>query len=321
MRVSNTLRRLSRRTLMAFVTASLLAVSVLGGSASAATPNWDMEPVVLLPSSVTPGEAAGYKVTIRNDGPSNIAQLFLVAYLGDTDSPAPTPVYTKVAPKGSCPNTGGSLYCTLGSLKAGKSVTVTVAFTTPTEGATFSIRFVANTTGATSSDGGTSHGDTIDETGTTTLTSDPDFAGRFVLGNNLTVANGLALGADNHQSTTVYAPASIIPVTVADGDQVTPVVCPAELGCWSQTSEIHVNDGVPAGIFKVEIGIYKDLSQSVDGVYHEFDAGHVPASETITTKCPKHGKPSSPCFTAENIGGGSILVTVWLLENGKISNY
>ena len=321
MHVSRNLRRVRvRRTLMAFVAASMLAGSVFAGSVTAATPNWSMDPVVLLPSAVTPGDVAGYKVTINNAGPSNVSQLYLVAYLGDTSSPAPTPVFTSVTPKGSCPNTGGSLYCILGPLKSGKSVTVTAAFTTPADATSFSIRFEANTTGATSSDGGTSHGDTIQQTGTTTLTNDPDFAGRFVLSGALKVSNGLALGSGNLQSTTVYAPKTGIPVTVADGDQTTPLVCPVT--CWSETSEIHVDSGATFnGLFKVEIGIHKDLSQQVNGVYHEFDDGQVPASETITTKCPKNGNPSAPCFKVGNLGGGNILVTVYLLKNGKIGQF
>ena len=317
MRVSKNLRRVSRRTLMAFVTASALAVSVFGGSASAATPNWSMDPVVSLPSSVTPGAAAGYRVTINNAGPSNVAQLYLVAYLGGTTSPAPNPVFTFTT-QGSCPNTGATLYCTLGSLKAGKSVSVTVAFSTPADATAFSIRFEANTTGATSSDGGTSHGDTIQQTGTTALSSDPDFAGRFVIGSTQ-VANLQVLTSANLQSTKVTAPTTNIPVTVADGDQVSPLICP--IACWSETSEIHVNSGIPAGLFKVEIGIDKDLSGTVNGIYHEFDTGHVPASETITAKCPKNGTPSSPCFSVSKLGGGDMLITVWLNENGKIGSF
>jgi hypothetical protein len=308
----------ARRTLLAFAVTSMLAASAFAGSVTAATPNWSMDPIVLLPSAVTPGDAAGYGVTINNAGPSNISQLYLVAYLGGTDLAAPAPVFTSTT-QGSCPNTNDTLYCSLGPLRAGASVSVTVAFMTPAEGTEFSIRFEANTTGATPSDGGTSHGDTIERTATTTLSDDPDFAGRFVLSGTQTVSNLLLLGPGNLQSTTVHSPTTGIPVTVADGDQAGTLVCtPA---CWSETSEIHVDGGADNGLFKVEIGIDKDLSETVHGVYHEFDPGHVPASETITDKCPKHGSPSAPCFSVTNLGGGDILVTVWLAENGKIGNF
>jgi hypothetical protein len=294
---------------------TLLASSIATGSAVAATPNWSMDTVVSLPSAVTPGEAAGYLVTIRNDGPSNIAQLYLTAYAGTSDDPAPNPVFTSTT-AGSCPNTGGTLYCTLGNLSSGASVSVTVAFTTPTDATSFSIRFEANTTGATSSDGGTSHGDTIEGVGTTTLSDDPDFGGRFVTTGNPTVANGLALGPGNLQSAKVHAPAVNIPVTVADGDQTTPITCPET--CWSETLELNVGGGTsyPA-LFKVEIGVHKNLSETVHGFYHVFDAGQIPAAEDIVTKCPKNGTPTVPCFSVAKVGGGNILVTVWLEENGK----
>lgn len=311
-------RARARRTVVSMLAALAMAVSVVGGPVSAATPNWTMDDVVLLPASVTPGQAAGYEVTIRNGGPSNVSQLFLIAYLGDTQTAAPNPVYSATT-GGTCPNTGGTLYCKLGQLKSGKSVTVTAAFTTPTDAATFSIRFEINTTGATTSDGGSSHGDTIQKTGTTSLTNDPDFAGSFVL-STTPVANAQGLSSANPQSTKVNPPTPNIPVTVADGAGVTPVNC--TIACFSQTSEIHVGRGaIFNGLFKVEIGIHKDLSQTVNGIYHEFDQGHTPTAETITAKCPKNGNPNAPCFTVANTGGGHILITVYLRENGKIGAF
>ena len=319
MRATNSIRRArARRTVISVLAAAALAVSMFGGSVSAATPNWSIDDVVLLPPSATPGEAAGYAVTIRNAGPSNVSQLYLIAYLGDSQTAAPNPVYTATT-GGSCPNTGGTLYCKLGQLKSGKSVTVTVAFTTPSDATSFSIRFEANTTGATTSDGGSSHGDTIVKTGTTALSNDPDFAGRFVVGST-PVANDQALSSANPQSTKVITPAANIPVTVADGDQTTPVNC--AITCWSETSEIHVNQGaIFNGLFKVELGIHKDLSETVHGIYHEFDAGHVPAAETITAPCPKNGNPNAPCFSVSKLGGGHILISVYLRENGKIGAF
>lgn len=303
------------RKLTGVTVASVLALSVFSGSASAAPPNWSMDPVVSLPESVSPGEAAGYLVTISNAGPSNISQLYLIAYLGDTTIPAPDPVYTSPT-KGSCPNTNDTLYCSLGQLRSGKSVSVTVAFPTPTEGTDeFSIRFEANTTGATSSDGGASHGDTIVATGTTTLTSDPDFAGRFVIAGLQDVFNNQALGSGNLQTTRVGAPALGIGVTVADGPPAT--WCPT---CTSESSEVNVNNGATfSNGFKIEIQVSNDLvNGSISTVYHQLD--DEVTVEAITTACPKNGNPNAsqmPCFKVKNLPGGNALVTIWTTVNGK----
>ena len=134
------------------------------------------------------------------------------------------------------------------------------------------------------------------------------------------MANAQGLSSANPQSTKVNPPTPNIPVTVADGAGVTPVNC--TIACWSQTSEIHVGRGaIFNGLFKVEIGVHKDLTQTVNGIYHEFDAGHVPAAETITAKCPKNGNPNAPCFTVTKLGGNDILITVYLRENGKIGAF
>lgn len=305
------------RKLTGVTVASVLALSVFSGSASAAPPNWSMDPVVLLPDTVSPGGAAGYLVTINNAGPSNISQLYLIAYLGDTTTPAPDPVYTSPT-KGSCPNTNDTLYCSLGQLRSGKSVSVTVAFPTPTEGPEFSIRFEANTTGATSSDGGASHGDTIVATGTTTLTSDPDFAGRFVIAGLQDVFNNQALGSGNLQTTRVGAPAVAIGVTVKDGTLASDDGwC---LICTSESSEVNVNNGATfSNGFKIEIQVSKDLvNGSISTVYHQLDDGET--VEAITTACPKNGNPNAaqmPCFRTKNLPGGNTLVTIWTTVNGK----
>lgn len=304
----------ARRTLLALTSASILAVTVFSGSASAAPPNWSMDPVVLLPSAVTPGDVAGYRVTINNGGPSNISQLYLIAYLGDTTTPAPDPVYTSPT-KGSCPNINDTLYCSLGQLRSGKSVSVTVAFMTPADATSFSIRFEANTTGATSSDGGASHGDTIFQTGTTALTDDPDFAGRFVTSGLQTVANDQALGSGNLQTTRVGAPALGIGVTVADGTPAS-AWCPT---CTSESSDVSVNNGATfSNGFKIEIQVSNDLvNGSIATVYHQRDDLTV---EEITTACPKNGNPNAAqmrCFRTKNLPGGNTLVTIWTTVNGK----
>lgn len=302
-----------RRT-ASFFAAAMLAASMFASPAAAAPPNWSIDPVTLLPSAVTPGDAAGYQVTIRNGGPSNISQLYLIAYLGTSTEPAPNPVFTSTT-RGSCPNTGGTLYCNLGSLRKDQAVSVTVAFPTPSDATSFSVRFEANTTGATTSDGGASHGDAIQQLATTALTNDPNFAGRFVTSGLQTVANSQTLSSGNPQTTKVNAPALAIGVTVQDGTPASDW-CP---NCDSQTSQVNVNQGAlyPQG-FRIDIQVSKDLvNGSIETVYHQKDDLTV---EAVTTQCPKNGNPNQnqmPCFKTQNLGGGNTLVIIWTKVNGK----
>ena len=220
------------------------------------------------------------------------------------------------------------LDCTLGAINKNKSATVTVAYQTNVDWSAAQGYLRGQHDGCRRRQPGSSHGDVLQAVGLTPFGGGANFGGRFLLGTDLVVSDGQGLSADNRQSTTVNAPKSTIGVSVADGDQTTPVVCP--VACWSETSEIHVDQGAFFGSgFKVEIGIYKDLSQTVHGVWHEFDTpklvgGVTVTGESIVTKCPKNGIPTSnqiPCFTSVSIGGGNILVTVWLKENGKIGNF
>lgn len=303
----------------------VLASSVVTGGALAATPSWEMS-VTPLPSEVKPGDVAGYRVVISNIGTSNISQVFLTNALDTKDGLTAADPYVILptayvaTSQGSCDPVDERLDCTLGAIRSHKSATIVVAYDTETTWTQLRVIFEANTTGVAGDNPGSSHGDVLQGIGLTTTNESDNFGGRFVTTGNQAVSNELALGPGNLQSTTVRSPMVGIPVTVADGDETTPITCP--VACWSETSEIHVDNGaVFNGLFKVEIGIYKDLSKTVHGFYHVFDAGHVPAAEDITTKCPKNGTPSSPCLSVTKLGGGSILVTVWLKENGRGANY
>lgn len=258
--------------------------------------------VVSLPTAVAPGEVAGYQISIHNRGPSNIAQLYLFAAT-KLDRPA----YQDPLP--GC-NTTGRFYCALGQLKAGATVSVTVAYTTSGTG-TFSVDFEANTTGATSSDGGTSHGDTNPGTGTTSLISSNDFAGRFV--NSLaqqTVQNDQSIVAGNVQATKVVVNNQLIPVTVQDGSGRNPSFtctlatktfsCPSDL--FGEWSSVNVNNGATfSSYFTVTITI--DAAQVGKGVtknnlvvYHQFGAS---SEELISADCSAGGVPCRSVTTGK----------------------
>lgn len=314
---------------------ALLALMVLGpGVTSAATPGWTMN-VTTLPSTVSPGAAAGYRVVITNAGKSNIAKLALT----DSRTEAPVSVTTSA---GSC-NSAGQLLCNLGALRSGASVTVTVAYLT--SGASpFSITFEANTSGVSFSDGGTSHGDALRQTATTTLNSNPNFKGGFTLDTSA-IATDQSLSGTNIQSTKIIPPTTGIGVSISDGPANTGTACSqvpqTPIGEWSS---LDVAQGTTFGApFPVTLHI---LTSSLP---HGFTLASVKAchdlgggvTETITAHCPT-GTPTAQCVSA-NLNHGTLAhcfydedsdhdaddyhcipasgyleIVVWLLRNGGI---
>lgn len=302
------------RTLASFGlgTSLILGMLAVPTVVLAGVPNWEAS-VQALPTAVTPGADAGYSVTIFNPGPSNISQLYFYA------DGAPNPTYSAPS-QGSCTNPTGSLFCSLGALRAGDSATIVSAFPTPTSGSTFSVNFFFNTTGLGSGGGDNSHGDELPAVGTTSLNSDPNFAGRFVR-DSLTVANGPISGAGNQQSTAVFSPAANIAVTAADGSAVmNNPACPTGLTCVLETSQIQVGDGsAQYGLFKVVIRIdktaLKGLSVKSLDVVHLFDDTTPPQQ---LGPCPKTGPITSDCATVSSIPGGHAEATIWLSRNGYV---
>jgi Domain of unknown function DUF11 len=227
-----------RRLVATVSIGSLLVIQAFAGSAAAAPPKWVMS-VDKLPAAVTPGGDAGYRVTITNNGPSNISQLYLV-----TDSTA-TPVYLTSSRSGTCNELGaltGPLSCAFGALNAGVSVVVTVAYSTVgTSGNAFEIKFQANTTGNTFSDSkGRSHGDQLTTAVSTALNANKNFAGTFSPSDGGTIANDAQLTGNNKQATGVIGIPAGFEATVEDGPGTTgtctsdgPIPCNALFGEWS----------------------------------------------------------------------------------------
>jgi hypothetical protein len=311
------IRSRSPRRLAALGLTLGLAITAIIGPATvlAAEPNWENLGVQQLPPVVSPGSAAGYAVSLKNKGPSNISQLYLFSV-----GTAPDPSYTSPS-QGSC-NASGPFFCDLGALRKGRTVTVIVAFPTPvTATGSFSVDFVWNTTGLGSGGGDQSHGDAIEVTGTTALSTDTqNFAGGFVVPtSDLTVANNQSIGSGNPQSTLVVSPARGIPVTVEDGAGAEGV-CPTGFSCFSETSELHVGNGsTQYGQFMVVVQI--DASQIPAGVnknslkvIHVTDDG---TATLITANCSQHN-PKADCKSVDNLPGGDLLVTMWLKQNGYI---
>lgn len=322
MRATQELRRTrAARKLITFVAAALVAVSAFAGTATAATPSWEIS-VTPLPSQVKPGEVAGYRVVISNKGTSNISQVFLTNALDTTAGPLSADPYEILntayvsTSQGVCDPVGVRLDCTLGAIRKNKSATIVVAYATAPTAEQLLVIFEANTTGVAGDNPGSSHGDVLQGIGLTTTNPSGNFGGRFVTSGLQDVFNNQTLGSGNLQTTKVGAPAVGIGVTVADGTPAS-AWCPT---CTSESSEIHVNDGATfSNGFKIEIQVSKDLvSGTISSVYHQLDDGTV---EQITTACPKNGNPNAaqmPCFKVKNLPGGHALVTIWTTVNGKM---
>lgn len=313
-------QRFSRRLATAGIAVSLAASIAAPAATLAAPPNWSME-VEELPGTVSPGGAAGYVVTITNHGPSNVSKLFLT-----TDST--NPLDTVYVAGRDCDPVGEQLFCRLGQLRRGRSVSVTVAFQTPAAGSSFSVIFEGNTGGASDSDPGSSHGDTVKATGMTSLNADAvDFRGEFVTGAQ-TVGNSQTLSRSNPETIRVNVPEPNIPVTVEDGPGVSGI-CPANLDCFS-VAELHVNRGA---VYDDGFSIFVQYDGSLGGpsannlsIWHEFDAPHgTVTGEEITADCRFPGNsevPNNvPCLIAQNLGGGDVSAIVWINENGKIFGF
>lgn len=308
-------QRLGR--LATVLTASVTALLLLGvATVSAAPPNWSMT-VEKLPATVSPGAHAGYRITITNGGPSNIAAVYLVS-----DKTA-QPAYVSTPSQGSC-NVSGALRCAFGALGAGTSAVVTVAYGTPLSGNSFGVTFQANGTGETFSDTkGRSHGDTLfadPKTTVTAISASADFAGGFAVGQT-DWANAQTVRRQNPQATSIVTPEVLIPVTIQDGiTSGVPCTIGACSGAFGQWSSLSVAEGKAYGSpFKVTLLVWGGAvpggtAASEVVVLHTTDAG---STYVIDQACPATGAPTAECLTVTKVGS-NYKVEVWLLQNGFI---
>jgi uncharacterized protein DUF11 len=303
-----------------------MATAMSAGVATAVPPNWVMT-VTPLPASVTPGAAAGFEVTVTNNGPSQISALYL-----NSNLPTVTPVYLRSVDRpGACGESGtvppsGPLFCSFGALIDDQSVTIVVAYDTTGSSASFPITFQANTTGATQQDGikGKSHGDTLTKTVSTALSTNKNFAGFFNLSGSGAIQNDANINGNNKQSTGVGNLPAGIEATVLDGPGATGtcvsgggINCNALFGEWS---EVNVNGGDPlpgGGYFTITIKFKTGTPTSFVHSYTAFDVDGVPytAVEQVG-QCPGNTTPVAaaiPCFTWNGVD----TATIYTYHNGS----
>jgi hypothetical protein len=342
-----------RRRVASVTASALLALMLIGPAAvNAGTPGWKFY-ITPIPADgiVAPSASAGFVVTIANEGKSNISALYLSTDLPATAPNGGAPTYVGTPgwtnqPDGSgvcSAANAGPLYCDLGNLIAGASVTVTVAFQMPASGSSF-FNFLAFGNGNTPSDGGTSHGDElkglisinsgnsrppVTPAAQITLNASKNFAGGFTTDGTV-VANDQTLGPKNIQSGKIVPPAQNVPVTIEDGLADDAFSC-ANLGttCTNRFGEwarLNVAAGTPfnTGIHvtytilgnKVPQGATVD---TINLIHVPSDgAGNLGTPYVIYLRCGAATLPSVPgveCITVTQVGK-NFQVDAWFASNG-----
>lgn len=312
------------------LTAASLATMLLGvGSVTAANPSWAVS-FDRLPNIVSPGNDAGWFVTVTNNGPSNINDLN-IAITSEETGALPTYISDLILSSGgaeSCSTTTGALVCNVGTLTDDATVEFTVAFAVPSiDTGTFdlNIGLVAGT-GNTESDGpGKSRGDKSTFTDSTPISQSANFDGGFSANEN-SFATNQNVGRRNVQATSIENVGDFIGVTLEDGI-TTGVDCQvsAAATCFGEWSALNVDDGGQfAAPFKVTLLI---SGSAVPGgtsaedivLVHELDNGAVEViGDTANERCASaDDSASAECIFVTKVGGNWKIVA-WLFENGNL---
>jgi hypothetical protein len=335
----------------ALVALLLLIATILPTGALAATPGWEAghgtdSSAISQPTSgasssaVSAGKKVGFFEWLRNNGPSNISQLFLTA---TTAPAAPVAGATWVIKdsngtpirSGSCP-TATPLNCSFGAVNTTHTVYVVVAFTTSAnlaDGATQGVRFEFNTTGRPPGSNN-SHGDFLPLLDSVGISKNGDAAGDFNIDQQtFTVADNQKLSGQNRQATSVTFSGALVGAAVGDSPSLTTpcndATLPADFPDWfscslltSLTSVIEVGNGKTfenanggPGI-KVLISFSNapnQLNGATPFVYHVAAAG----PELITEPCD-FGSGNLPTNETPCLTVGTKNVTVWVFQNGPM---
>lgn len=320
------------------VAAMLTFAIVSAGPAAAKPPGWGFDPIVAVPGTVSPGRVAAFDVTIKNTGRSNISSILMTtdlaassplavpAYISDaTWQGQPAPLITR--PCGSPPYTA-ALSCSFGSLVAGATVSLRIAFPVPASAGTHSFNFVLTGNGNTPSDtGGTSHGDTKKGLASVSVSNDADFAGGFVLDTE-TFSTVESLTKQNPQSASLTTTQDFAAATIQESNSFSGTGSPCAtvncIGQWAtvtapnpQGGAIKVNllifgKGMPGSVGPEDIVLYHlggtDLERGDDGIIGD-EASERCASATDSA--------SAPCiYVTEE--GQNFRIVAWLLHNGTL---
>ncbi|HEX3265862.1 MAG TPA: hypothetical protein VHR16_09370 [Candidatus Limnocylindrales bacterium] len=314
--------RISR--ILGLTTTAVLLLAVVGLSPAAAkTPSgWGVS-AVLLPDTVKPGNDAGYRVTISNVGPSNINAVTFSAV--PTDTPNATPSYFSGLPGYTC-STSGQLTCNLGTLVAGTTLTLTVAYEVPlTSSGTFDVTFKLLAATGDVSGSNQSRGDAYQILYSTALDSTADFDGGFVL-DDLTYATTGTLGRGNKQNSAVDITGTALTAMIRDRitdnlcDGKTISNCANQIGEWTRLN-VPDNQGylkvtldifggaVPGGATASNIFLIHVLDGTAGIQYIGLNGARCADADTAPA--------SGECIAVTKVGSNFRIVG-WLLENGGL---
>ena len=312
-----------------------LAATALSSPALGAKPAGAVGTAVAQPGTVSAGEPVAFNLTFTNNGPSNISALYLVA---DTP-PGSQFIGVPIGPSvGSCPNTDGKLLCTFGSVPATTppiTITLTAVYVTPSPlDGDWTVPFHFNSTGTT---GGNSHGNDIAApAGTVHVTTDSNFAGRYVVNaDQLTIGDDTTpLSKSNKQSTVIDASATgqtLISLTAQDGKGVAPPTIQTGDDCGPSSTQIgewsalNVGDDTTfTNPFRVTVSVYQGANPNqVSGlcwIYLDKVTGKVTGQflSNPANLCDSLTSPSvTPCFSLTK-PGNNLQVVFISRHNGLI---
>jgi len=267
-------------------------------------------------SAVTPGANVAFDVHFKNISSSNLSQFFLNAITPNTADGAAL-VGIENPSRAGCDTSSGDLHCTFGALAAGAEINLRVVYTTPDLTGNWTVPFNFSTTGVAPDGGKNSHGDDYLTPGTVNLDASLNFGGAYTSADDLVVTDTQTLSKrQNPQYTQVNAPEAGIGVTVGEKT----FDCPASIGtCFGQWSVIAVNGGAeyPGG-FSVVLGYYGNIGNAK--FVHITDGGDVVKLDECSTNPAPLAERDPGCYFVD-ASGSNTLVTIWLIENGRLSGY
>ncbi|MBA2719335.1 MAG: hypothetical protein H0U52_08875 [Chloroflexi bacterium] len=286
------------------------------GSVLAAVPTADAASAAI-PASYTAGNAAGFRGTYHFTDSSTLAKLYLTL----TTTGADANVYFSATMNGAnaarfCTVGTVTTTCTFKSVRTNDRFVITSAYSTSAAAVTANFKW--GTTGSTGSDGGTSHGDTWDDTiRTARLSSDANYGGGFSIASGSSIGNNQAVSMSNRQATRIANLAAGVPGSVLDGGTATgscvsnaTVDCAALIGEWS---EVNVGDGQSfSTAFTIVITYYSGTPR---GFVHSYlDANGDSQQETIGACPKKNPAAAAPCFSWS---ASANQATIYTLHNGS----
>lgn len=268
-----------------------------------------------IPTQYSAGNNVGYRSTYTYSDGSTLSKLYLV--LNTTGTTANT--YLSATRNGAnatnnC-TAGIPVTCVFKTVRTNEVIVVTAAFT-PGDGATPTADPLWSSSGSTTSDGGTSHGDTWTDPAVTQtpLTTDPtNYGGGFSVTAGGGVANGQAVSAVNKQATKLLGLPAGVAATVLDGTATSadcgPIDCSTAFGEWS---EVTVGDGQAFGsAFQIVITYYQG---SPKGFVHRYGSAPDYQYEPVGACPKKNPAAAAPCFTWT---ASTRQATIYTLHNGS----